>query len=146
MHHRRVGGDHLQLLAGHVLSLPCQVPERDNQEPRPLSDCTIDHWDRHPQSARLSFRLSCRGRFSTPWKRWPGASFHVERPMCHCPLERNASRWCLPISLRRPALADPSDPLSVRGLTVERSFSGCPRQPGGGEAFVDVVFDCVEGG
>jgi hypothetical protein len=31
-------------------------------------------------------------------------------------------------------------------LTVEPSFSSCSRQPGFGEAGVDELFDCVEGG
>ena len=30
--------------------------------------------------------------------------------------------------------------------TVELSLPGCRRQPGVGEAFIDVMFDCPEGG
>jgi hypothetical protein len=55
----------------------------------------------------------------------PGVIFHSDHSgrgliprrasLCvHCPLERNASRWCLPISLRRPALAHPSWPVRNR--------------------------------
>src|SRR5215467_11650447 len=52
--------------------------------------------------------------------------------LTHCSPAKNSSRWCLPISLRRPAFTDLSWPVRSRS---------CEQHRGAGRALVAAVID-----